>query len=741
MAPALLHYWAFLSYSHADQAAAVALHQGLERYRIPSHLRREQGLPQRLIPIFRDHDELEAAAGLSAKLEAALDQSRWLIVLCSPASARSRYVNREIEYFLQKHGRERILCALVEGEPPECFPPALLGAGDEPLAADFRPGADVAAGRLKLLAALAGVSYARLQDREAQRQRQRRLWLGGGVAALSAASLLAWDLYAREQVEYYANTVRREGIWQGLDRLSAEQAAQRAESYRYLRHGRLSPPFQVDFVNGSGSCASSGLDTALGDRLSPDAAQPTARLCRAVFTYTEDGRVETESLLNELGAVRETLTYTGPGLAQLTRQGFEAPSEGSGVRYLQFSRDASGLDTQVVFLHSRGSPRANRRGDYGHALGYDAADRLILRSRLDDQGKDTGEVQHLVYSEAGFLSEERLEDAAGQLREGPEGWAVQRYQLDAVGNVRRVDYLSASSTPVLTNEGFAGLQLDYDVRGNAQRTCFLDTQGQAVVPSLGYACTRTAYSKEGRPLRVDWTDPAGKPLVASGQATGYQLEYDAQGKVLRITYHDALDQPAIHRMGYASVRHEHDAHGNLVTQAFLDEQNQPADTALGSTLRLRFNEYDKITEYLSLDADGRPQVMTGRGFACARYAFDERGNILRADYLDADLKPVITTEGFAARELVYDDLGNRIEVRHLDTAGRLAADARGVAITRYRYDHAGRVAEETYLGEQQQPIALAGGGYGQRFQYDSRGQTLSRLWLDARGGVMEPHSP
>ncbi|HVT34005.1 MAG TPA: toll/interleukin-1 receptor domain-containing protein, partial [Nevskiaceae bacterium] len=162
-------YWGFLSYSHADEAAAVRLHRALESYVLPRRLRRAHGLPRRLTPIFRDVDELEAASGLNTRLQDALDQSRWLILLCSPAAAASKYVNAEVEYFLQRHGAARVLCVLAGGEPPECFPPAIRALPEEPLAADLRPGRDAQTARLKLVAALAGVGFTELRNREAQR--------------------------------------------------------------------------------------------------------------------------------------------------------------------------------------------------------------------------------------------------------------------------------------------------------------------------------------------------------------------------------------------------------------------------------------------------------------------------------------------------------------------------------------------------------------------------------------------
>src|SRR5947209_2345233 len=90
-------YWAFISYSHADETFAGWLHRALETYPVPRPLvgrRHPDGaIPRRLYPVFRDRDELPGAPDLGGKIRAALEASRYLVVICSPRSARSPYVN------------------------------------------------------------------------------------------------------------------------------------------------------------------------------------------------------------------------------------------------------------------------------------------------------------------------------------------------------------------------------------------------------------------------------------------------------------------------------------------------------------------------------------------------------------------------------------------------------------------------------------------------------------------------
>lgn len=206
--PFVQRYWAFLSYAHEDSATADWLHRALEAFRVPKALvgrRAERFLvPARLTPIFRDRSELAASHDLTEEIQEALDSSRHLIVLCSPAAAQSRWVDEEIKAFKQFRPDGEVLAAIVGGEPwaseipgreaEECFPPALrerfdeegqpTGERAEPIAADLRLEGD---GRERgLLKIVAGMLDLRLDDlvQRGEVERHRR-W-----AIIAAASII-----------------------------------------------------------------------------------------------------------------------------------------------------------------------------------------------------------------------------------------------------------------------------------------------------------------------------------------------------------------------------------------------------------------------------------------------------------------------------------------------------------------------------------------------------------------------
>jgi tetratricopeptide (TPR) repeat protein len=199
-----LHYKAFISYSHQDEAWARWLQSSLENYRVPKHLVGTTGsfgtIPARLLPVFRDREDLSSAADLSSKIRDELAASETLVLICSPASAQSRWVNEEVRRFRQLGREDRILALIVDGDPgstdvaQQCFPPALTqredGGQHEPLAADARPYADgKALAKLKLVAGILGIRLDELRRRDAQRR--RRIWVASTTAAALVVLLTA----------------------------------------------------------------------------------------------------------------------------------------------------------------------------------------------------------------------------------------------------------------------------------------------------------------------------------------------------------------------------------------------------------------------------------------------------------------------------------------------------------------------------------------------------------------------
>ncbi len=263
-------YWAFISYSHKDAVFGRRLHRRLEAYALPRRLvgrATAQGpVSRRLMPIFRDREELPAASDLSVEVRAALKASRCLIVVCSPAAAVSPWVAREVELFRELHPGRPILAAIREGDPVASIPEVIRRMGPdgtrvEPLAADFRRGHDGwELGLLKLVAGVVGVGLDELVQRDSQRRTQR-------VTAVTATALAAMlimivltviAMNARSEAERqrteaeglvrFMYTDLRDGL-KGVGRLDLMAAVnKRALQHYQSEFDRLSPASQAQFA-------------------------------------------------------------------------------------------------------------------------------------------------------------------------------------------------------------------------------------------------------------------------------------------------------------------------------------------------------------------------------------------------------------------------------------------------------------------------------------------------------------
>ena len=202
-----MRYSAFISYNHRDRAWAVWLHRALERYSVPERLWGRPApwgeIAQRLPPVFRDRDELATSSDLAASVKAALAESATLVVICSPNSAKSKWVDQEIQTFIAAGRAEFIRLIIVDGEPHspdpalECLPPSLIRDGaPEPLAADVRKEGDgKQAAKLKILAGILGVPYDELRQREAAR-RQKRLAIIAVAASIGFLVMAGLTIFA-----------------------------------------------------------------------------------------------------------------------------------------------------------------------------------------------------------------------------------------------------------------------------------------------------------------------------------------------------------------------------------------------------------------------------------------------------------------------------------------------------------------------------------------------------------------
>ena len=124
-------YFAFISYSSHDYKWGKRIQNKLEHYRMPTTLCSKHGWKrQPMRPVFFAPTDIQPG-GLSEELQERLKASRNLIVVCSPHSAQSEWVGKEIAYFHKLGRTQQIQFFIVDGIPhsgnqkTECFNPII----------------------------------------------------------------------------------------------------------------------------------------------------------------------------------------------------------------------------------------------------------------------------------------------------------------------------------------------------------------------------------------------------------------------------------------------------------------------------------------------------------------------------------------------------------------------------------------------------------------------------------------
>ena len=198
-------YFAFISYNAKDTAWGKKLQKKLEHYKLPSTLCSQHNWERKPIkPVFFSPTDIQPG-GLSEELQERLKASQNLIVICSPNSAKSQWVGKEIEFFHNLGRTKNIHFFIVDGIPhsgdpeTECFNPIIDKLGlPEILGANIheqiyrQPWLNKERAYVQLVSKLLGVEFDTIWQRHKRQLIQKAIaWTIGSVAVLCAL-LFVW---------------------------------------------------------------------------------------------------------------------------------------------------------------------------------------------------------------------------------------------------------------------------------------------------------------------------------------------------------------------------------------------------------------------------------------------------------------------------------------------------------------------------------------------------------------------
>lgn len=280
-------YDAFISYSHAgDAPLATRLQSALHRIGKPWYRLRS-------LHLYRDTTNLALNPDLWGEIERALGQSGAFIVLASPQSAASPWVQKEIGYWLAQKDRRRLFIVLTGGElawnreagdfdwpHTDALPRSLSGAfSAEPLWLDLRWARSVDRpsthdprfydGMATLAAALLGRPKDELIGEDVRQRRNTRrtviaviaalcvttavaLWqrqVAAGRAYAAQALLAARDGHPDHAIDLAMKAANATGLLTGEARSALREVAYDAPGTRCVLKGHVGPITRVRLLD------------------------------------------------------------------------------------------------------------------------------------------------------------------------------------------------------------------------------------------------------------------------------------------------------------------------------------------------------------------------------------------------------------------------------------------------------------------------------------------------------------
>ncbi|MGA8222926.1 MAG: toll/interleukin-1 receptor domain-containing protein [Candidatus Acidiferrales bacterium] len=798
------HYEAFISYRHAspDDKIAEALHRALEEYVVPRSLVK-RGFPRRLSRVFRDREELPTSNSLTDGIRDALAKSRVLIVVCSWRTPSSKWIAKEIEIFKSLGRNGQILSLLIDGEPEESFPPLLRearqiittqdGATSEqveeisPLAADIRAGSESESLRLlkneklRLLAPILGCSFDDLKQRHRQRTiRRLRIAFASsilGIVAAAATGFWYWTAHDEIRTEYYANFTKQWGAAKGVGRLTPEQASHRENSLKFYVRGKRVEGFDV--VNGYGGMTVNNMvGTFIGET---DTSNDAKRDFHYEWEYNTEGRVTKELAFDRAHRMVWAFIYNA-GSADIghyaDKNGYPRPRTGSGADYVQFTRNAEGYETQLLFTDSKGDAEPNHEGVFGWKYVLDSNGMAVEESNLNRDGQLM--LNHYGYARAtyrrdslGNTVESRFFGVDGKPIYEKYGFAKQTTSFDQYGRRVEVKFWDQGDKPAVLAGGYSEVTYAYDLRGDETERAYRDAAGKPAAKPGDFARITYTYDDHGHMIRMGWWEADNKPWKAKDGHSQLSFEYDANGYQKSQTFLNADGKKVLSDKGYAKIAWTHDDQGNENQLSLFGLDDKPVIGPGGfSSMKRKFNShFEQIEEtYYGLRGE---RVVSKRGIAKTTSKYDESGSGIQESYWDLKDRPVLSTDGYASISVVrnehgqiaetsfygtdgapilipdgyakidrkYDDRDNQIESIYYGVNGKPRLTKNGFARVTRTYDQSDRPIEVAYWGAAGERVTAKVGYARLVYTYDERGKVTSTEKFDSTGKSLGKETP
>ncbi len=759
-------YFAFISYSGKNEKWAKWLHSHLENYHIPTALCKENpNIPKKIRPVFWYRKDLSGTK-LKETLEKELEVSQYLIVICSPDSAKSDWVNDEVKSFIAKGREKYIIPFIVDGVPhstdmnEECFPESLRNLSRED---EIRGISILSDGKhhalVDVVATMFGVSFDTLWQRHKRRERKiRNIWVGI-CTLIIICSLGFWD-YTRTKVEYYADYVDIWGLPKGIIPLTDEQVSHRNVSYRFEYH-RI--PFgehgfykwrihRMSMVNSKGVFSSYvpcnhenyyPVQEFIFDEGHLKEIVNKDKYNRTVMRYTiTDDYEENPACLYDLTG-RDVRQESGYLNASTTAMDFGNVmfNNKSKIKRFHYTRDEEGCITKITYhAHDDSDLKISAISDnnniYGRLYKLDSLGRITKITYINNDGNtisDKSGVASICYFYGDWdVKSIEYYDIDGQLIYNEQKYARLDRKFDRYGNPIEELYKGVDGKLCYNFKNISRKVISYDDNGfPIEYKCF-DSEDNLSYCTDNYAIQKVIYDKKGRPVKCSFFDINEAPCYDKENIHSFTLKYNSNNCILEQRHYDISGNPCYDKFyGVHFIKLDYDGSNYEVKREFFDGKlNRCVSPVMKFAIqKLVYDKYHNVISVSYLDCKGKP-CYTDYYNSEIIWSYDARGNVIKVENLDVKGKPCIQKDGAATVLYKCDNYGNLMEQKYLGADG-LPMYINMVASIQYGYTNNGLICEERMYDEEGK-LCMNKDWYAvAQYEYDSNGNMIKEAFFDA----------
>lgn len=764
-------YSAFISYKRNDEKWAIWLQKHLEQYSIPSSIRKEiPRLPKRIMPVFRDKTDL-GAGGLTTSLHKELERSHFLIVICSPHSASSDWVGKEIDYFRSLGREEKIIPLIIKGTPhsedekDECLHPIFKNFEDEPLGININEIGKQQA-LVKVLARILDLRFDALWRRHKRHLLQKKLRIIFSVFLLIGLGALYW-FYTKPIYKYYADYVDRWGLPEGIIELDETTYKHRHRSFRFeYRRIPIGEPnalswrlTKVDVVNSAGKIQEYNDNVRLNNyariQIEYNTFSGTIKhidFCNRVGKPQLRWKISSKngvkaSVIDFIGVTDATASgYLGavsmiPQISQTVSTNRNIYK--SSIKRCILKRDSNGYVVSMAY-HSSNSDNTDLskctdiNGVYKQIFSNDSLGRPISKTFLDINemiSKKNNTIAIIKYkyddwsnnSHVEFLNSENKYVLNEQL------CAKITHESDRWGNIVKTQYYGSDGTMCYNKDNISQEVVRFDENGFPLSVTYLDKWNRPCRNKRGISKLIIKCDSRGNQIENRFEDVSGKSCHDNLGVAKISMEYDRWGNTIYMATFGSYGELILTGEGIAGQNNKYDRFGNKTQIDFFGVDWNICENNLGfATLKTIYNERGFPIQYNFFNAKGEATVCNN-GFASIKCQFDERGNPVEYAYFDIEDLPCINNSGFHKIRYKYDDFGNIIEFQFQDKLGNPCESKEHFSLCKRFPNSSGNIEKWIYYDTHGNPTKDIYGICDYRCEIDDFGRISKIRFFDEKG--------